>query len=117
MTALRWSLGCIAVLFGVGFVVLALLGSAFRRSFGASGHGPWFILLPALAMMLIFASVLFPLNRPLLHVAAVVALGMLGFCVQQILGEGEAPVWFAVLYLVIWFVYYWLAAWRPVAEA
>ncbi len=30
----------------------------------------------------------------------------------QILGEGDAPLWFAVAYLAAWFVYDWLAAWR-----
>lgn len=112
MNTLRWILGSIAVLFGGGFVLLVLLGNAFRRSFGASEHGPLFILLPALSMALLFAAILFPGNKPLLHLAAIAAVGLVGFCLWQIHAAGETPLWFAVAYLAAWFGYYWIAAWR-----
>lgn len=112
MNTLRWILGTIAVLFGGGFVVLVLLGNAFRGSFGASEHGPLFILLPVLGVALLLAGIVFPTCKPLLHLAAIAALGLVGFCLWQIVGKGEAPLWFAVAYLVAWLGYYWLAAWR-----
>lgn len=112
MNTLRWILGSIAVLFGGGFVVLVALGNAFRKSFGASEHGPLFTLLPVLGVAVLLATLVFPACKPLLHVAALAALGLIGFCLWQILGEGGAPLWFAVAYFVAWLVYYWLAAWR-----
>ncbi|HMN94920.1 MAG TPA: hypothetical protein PKC43_00720 [Phycisphaerales bacterium] len=117
MLILRVILGTVALLFGGGFVVLALLGSAFRQSFGASGHGPLFIGLPAIGVAILFAAILFPGSRPLLHVAAVTALALAAFCLWQILAKGEAPLWIAVAYLAAWLLYYWLAAWRGVAAA
>ncbi len=116
MNTLRWILGTIAVLFGGGFVILVLLGNAFRKSFGASEHGPLFIGLPVLGLALLLAAILFPANKPLLHIAAVAALGLVGFCLWQVFDAGEAPLWFAIVYLGAWFVYYWLAAWRVVPQ-
>ncbi|HMO63611.1 MAG TPA: hypothetical protein PKE47_00010 [Verrucomicrobiota bacterium] len=112
MNALRWVLGSLAVVLGGGFFILVLLGNAFRKSFGASEHGPLFIILPALGFALLFAAILFPGSKPLLHVAAIAALGLVGFCLWQIFSAGDAPLWLGVAYLATWFVYYWLAAWR-----
>ncbi len=112
MTALRWILGSIAALFGGGFVFLVVLSNAFRKSFGASEHGPLFMGLPVIALGLLLAAVLFPANKPLLHLAAIAALGLAGFCLWQIFTDSAVPLWFAVAYLLAWFVFYWLAAWR-----
>ncbi len=112
MNTLRWILGTIAVVLGGGFVVLVVLGNSFRKSLGASEHGPLFIGLPVLGVALLLAAILFPSSKPLLHIAAVAALGLVGFCLWQIFTQGEAPLWFAVAYCGTWFVYYWLAAWR-----
>lgn len=114
MNTLRWILGSIAVLFGGGFLSLVPLGNAFRKSFGASEHGPLFLGLPVVGILLLFAAVLFPANKLLLHIAAVAALGLIGFCLWQIFADGGTPLWFAVAYLVAWFSYYWLAAWQTV---
>jgi hypothetical protein len=112
MMALRWILGLIAAFLGGGFVFLVILANAFRKSFGASEHGPLFIGLPVIAIGLLLAAILFPANKPLLHIAAAAALGLVGFCLWQIFANGEIPLWFAVAYLMAWFSYYWLAAWR-----
>jgi len=116
MNTLRWMLGSIAVVLGAGFVILVLLGNAFRKSFGASEHGPWFIGLPALGIALLLSAILFPSSKPLLHIAALAALGLAGFCLWQIVGEGETPLWFAIAYLVAWFVFYGLAAGRGTTQ-
>lgn len=112
MNTLRWILGTIAVVVGGGFVILVVLGNAFRKSFGASEHGPLFIGIPVLGIALLLAAILFPSYKPLLHVAAVAALGLVGFCLWQIFSEGGTPLWFAVAYLALWFIYYGLAVWR-----
>lgn len=112
MNTLRWILGSIAVLFGGGFVALALQGNAFRKSFGASEHNPLLLGLPVAGVLLLLIAILFPSSKPLLHVAAVSALGLLAFCFWQICREGATALWFAVAYLTTWFAYYWLAAWR-----
>lgn len=112
MTALRWILGLIAAFFGGGFVFLVVLSNSFRKSFGASEHGPLFLGLPVIALGLLLAAIIFPASKPLLHLAAVAAFGLIVFCLWQIFGHGEVPLWYAVTYLVAWFVYYWLAAWR-----
>lgn len=117
MTALRWILGVFAAVFAGGFVFLVFIANGFRRSFGASENGPLFIALPVLGLALLLAAILFPSSKPLLHCAAVAALGLVGFCLWQIFKEGEAPLWFAVVYLAAWFVYYWLAAWRGVGPS
>lgn len=112
MNTLRWILGTIAVFFGGGFALLVVLGNAFRKSFGASEHGPLFIGLPVLGLALLLAAILFPASKPLLHIAAVAALGLIGFCLWQIFSESAVPLWFAIAYLAAWFIYYWHAAWR-----
>jgi hypothetical protein len=117
MNTLRWILGSIAVVIGGGFVFLVLLGNAFRKSFGASEHGPLFIGLPVVGIALLLAAILFPSSKPLLHIAAVAALGLIAFCVWQIFSQGEVPLWFAVAYLAAWLVYYWLAAWRITSQS
>lgn len=117
MSLLRWTLGLIGLVFGVGFVTLAVLGSAFRKSFGASGHSALFIGLPTLGVALLLAAILFPTHKPLLHIAALTALGLAALCLWQIVGEGATPLWFAIGYLGVWFVYYWLAAWRGTAQS
>jgi hypothetical protein len=116
MNALRWILGSIAVLLGGGFVGLALLGNAFRKSFGASEHSPILLGLPVAGVLLLLSALLFPANKPLLHVAAVSALGLLASCLWQICREGATALWFAVAYLTTWFGYYGLAVWRAAPQ-
>ncbi len=112
MTALRWILGLIAVFFAGGFTFLVIISNAFRKSFGASANGPLFLIAPLAGLGLLLAAILFPTNKPLLHVAAVAAVGLVGFCIWQIVAEAAVVLWLALAYLALWFLYYWLAAWR-----
>ncbi|MFO1488964.1 MAG: hypothetical protein U1F65_10850 [Verrucomicrobiota bacterium] len=116
MNALRWILGSITVLFGGGFVFLMIVGNGFRRSFGASETSPLVVVLPLIGFLMLFAAILFPGSKPLLHTAAVAALSLIGFCLWIIFKEGDVPMWFAVAYLIAWLIYYWLAAWRAVPQ-
>lgn len=112
MNALRWILGSITLLFGGGFVFLMIVGNAFRKSFGASETSPLVIVLPLIGFALLFGAILFPGSKALLHTAAVAALGLAGFCLWIIFKESAPSMWLAVVYLIAWFAYYWLAAWR-----
>lgn len=112
MTALRWILGIIAAVFAGGFVFLVIISNGFRRSFGASEHGPLFIGLPMAALAVLLAALIFPAYKPLLQVAAVAAAGLVAFCAWQMLAEKETPLWDALVYLAAWFAYYWRAVWR-----
>ncbi|HMP84220.1 MAG TPA: hypothetical protein PKA41_16095 [Verrucomicrobiota bacterium] len=102
MNTLRWILGSIAVVLGGGFVILVLFGNAFRKSFGASEHGPLFIGLPVIGVGLLLAAILFPSSKPLLHVATAATAGLVGFCGWQIFAKDEAPLWFAVEHPAAW---------------
>lgn len=116
MNTLRWILGIIGVLFGGGFVILAIVGSGFRKSFGASDTNPLLIAMPMLAIVLLLAAIFFPSSKPLLHVAAVAALGLVGYFLWEIFKQGEAPFWLAIVYLAAWSVFYWHAAWRNIPQ-
>lgn len=115
MNALRWMLGIIAAVFGGGFVVLVVLANAFRSSFGATEHGPWFIGPPVVASGLLLAAILYPSSKPLLHSAALAALGLASVCLWLILAQGETSLWFALVYLATWFLYYGLAVGRDLS--
>lgn len=116
MNILRWILGSITILFGGGFMFLMIIGNGFRKSFGASDTSPLVVVLPLLGFLLLFGAILFPGCKPLLHAAAVAALSLVCFCLWIIFKEGDAPMWLAVIYLVGWLAYYWLAAWRNIPQ-
>ena len=115
MNVLRWILGSIALALGGGFVFLVIISNAFRRSFGASPNGALLLILPLVALGVLLAALLFPACKPLLHVAAVAAVGLVGFCIWQMVAESATVLWLALLYLAAWFAFYWLAAWRVAA--
>lgn len=106
MLAFRWILGLLAVGLGGGFVFLVLVGNALRRSFGASPKGPYVPVLPLLAILLLVAGLIAPHCRPLLHLAAIAALGLAVACVWQIVTDAAVVLWLGVGYLALWFVFY-----------
>lgn len=112
MNTLRWILGAVLVLVGGGFVVLSVIGGGFRKSFGASPVGPLVTLLPLLGMALLLAGLVWPSARLLLHAGAGAAVVLTGLCVWQIVAESATILIAAILYLALWLVFYWQAAWR-----
>lgn len=106
MLTLRWCLGLVAGLLGGGFLVLFFVSNGFRRSFGASENNPLVAVLPLAAIGLLVAGVIAPGSRLLLHLAALAALGLVGFCVWQLIKEAATVMWFALLYLTAWLVFY-----------
>ena len=111
MNIFRCILGSIAVVACVGFVALVMLANVARSLLSAPEYGPLFIVLPVVGGGILVAAISFPANKPLLHIAAVAAAGLVGFFVWQTIAEGGGMwLWFA--YLAAWFVYYYLAAWH-----
>ncbi len=111
MNTLRWTLGVISVLFGGGFFALFVVSNGIRRSFGASENNPLLVILPLAAGGLLFAALVWPSNKTLLHVGAVAAVALVAFCVWQIVTESATVLWCALLYLALWFVFYGSKAW------
>jgi hypothetical protein len=108
MLALRWLLGAVIVVLGGGFLLLCVVASGFRKSFGASELGPLIVILPIVALAILFSGVLFPHARALLHVGAISAVGLIGFCIWQILTESAIILLFGIAYLITWLAFYWL---------
>ena len=106
MLALRWILGLSAVGLGSGLVFLLVVGSAFRRSFGASSTGPLMPIAVGLAIVLLIAGLIAPQCRPLLHAAAIAAAGLAVFFLWQIVTDAAVVLWFGIAYLALWFVFY-----------
>jgi hypothetical protein len=117
MNTLRWTLGVISVLFGSGFVALFVVSNGFRRSFGASENNPLLVILPLAAVGFLFAALVWPMNKPLLHAGAVAAVALVAFCIWQIISEAATVLWFALIYLALWFVFYGAKAWGTPAAA
>ena len=111
MNTLRWILGIATVLLLGGGLFLFMVANGFRKSFGASENHPLLVILPVAAAGLLFAGLLLPANKPLLHGAAVVAVGLVGICIWSLIREAATVCWFAIFYLCAWLVYYGLAAW------
>lgn len=115
MYALRWFLGITLAVLGTGVGLLVVFADAFRRSFGASENNPVPLVMLLFAGMLLFAALVFPGNRLLLHSAAVAALGLAAGCVWQIVAESAIVLWPALGWLGLWFAFYAKALRAPQA--
>ena len=103
--ALRWALGAIAIVVGIGWLSLALIGNTFRSSFGASGVGLLTRVGPVLMLALVLASVVLPNHRVLLHATAVVvgaACVGLAFVLRESIFVGTV----GLAYCAAWFAFY-----------
>ena len=107
MLALRWVLGLLLGGIGGGFLLLMVVGSGFRKSFGASEISPMLQLLPIAAMVVLFAGLIAPSNRLLLHIGAASAVAVMGYCVWAIIYESATVLWLVLVYLVMWLYFYW----------
>jgi hypothetical protein len=117
VTTLRWILGLIIALLGGGYVILLVVSNGLRKSFGASETNPLLVVLPLVAVAVLAAALVWPANRTLLHIAAIAAVGLIGFCVWQMISESVTVLWFGIIYLVAWLVFYWQAAWQTVTAS
>lgn len=110
MIALRWTLGLILAGLGGGFIVLSIVASGFRKSFGASPVNPLITILPVVAMIVLLAGLVWPANRALMHTGAIAALALIAFCVYLMISGSAVVVWFGVFYLAAWLWFYWKTA-------
>ncbi len=67
--------------------------------------------LPMLAVVLLLGALCAPHNRPLLHCAAVAALGFVGYAVSRMSRQPIGFTVFAVVYVAAWMCFYWQSAW------
>lgn len=107
MTVLRWALGLLLGALGAGFLVLITVANGFRKSFGSSPISPLLVALPFAAAAVLLAALIAPTNRQLLNVAAVLALGLIGLCIWQLIAESATVMFWAIAYLLLWLYFYW----------
>ena len=104
MLGLRWTLGIVTVLVSAMLLAIAIVGGGFRRSFGAADNP----LPTALALgtsALVLASLVWPAQRLLLHVVAVL---MVAIVVGSLLLMREALVtaMLGVVFAAAWLSFY-----------
>lgn len=105
MQGLRWSLGVVSILAGIGWLALGVFGNSFRSSFGASAVDLLTRVGPVVVMALVAASVMVPGNRVLLHLtAAAVAAACVGGLL--VLRESIFVGALCLAYGAAWFVFY-----------
>ena len=109
MNFLRWFLIIFTAFYGLAYAAILVIGSGFRRSFGASSaiasiEG----LLPIPIIVLLLLSLRVGAGRTILHVtaAAVVLAGV--YCVTQMTAKFD-PSWIFLVHLCLWLLYYALA--------
>ena len=105
MQALRWSLGIVSAVAGIGWLVLGVFGSSFRASFGASAADLLTRVGPVIVMALVLVSVLVSGNKVLLHLTAVAVVTA---CVGGVMVMRESLFvgTLCLAYGVAWFVFY-----------
>ena len=108
MLGLRWTLGIVTVLVSAMLLAIAIVGGGFRRSFGASDN-PLPTVLTLAASALVLASLVWPEQRVLLHVVAVlmaaIAVGSLFLMrealVTAVLGAAYAAAWLSFYFRLL----------------
>lgn len=111
MNTLRWTIGIITTLLAAAWIALDVIGSGFRRSFGASATSPLLSIGPIVAALLVIASVGWPERRVLVHIVAVVMLALCIGCLY-LARETAFVATLGLAYAGLWFLYYYRAVWR-----
>ena len=105
MLGLRWTLGIVTVVVTVVFLVIAVVGGNFRRSFGASDN-PLPTVLTLVVSALVLSSLLWPEQRVLLHVVAVLMAAIVVaslFVAREALVTGMLGVAYAAAWLSLYY--------------
>ena len=106
MSSLRWTLGIVAALFTAAIIAIAVIGGGFRRSFGAPDNSPLIESIILLAAGLVFASLLWPDRRMLMHTVAVLMAALCIGC-AFIARETIFTATMGWSYAAGWFVFYY----------
>lgn len=80
MIFLRWLLGLTSIGVLGAIVLLVVVARDFRRSFGSTMPHPLLVGGLVFAVLVMFAGVLWPQLRPLLHAGAACAVALAGLC-------------------------------------
>lgn len=110
MNALRWTIGLVTTLVAAGWILLNVIGGGFRRSFGASDNSAVLVPIGLIAAALIMASIIWPEQRSLMHVVALVMLGLLVASVA-LMRDTVFIGSLALCYVIAWFVFYYRTVW------
>jgi hypothetical protein len=108
MLGLRWTLGIVTALVTLMIVAIAVVGGGFRRSFGASDN-PIPTALTLVVSALVLASLVWPEQRVLMHVVAVLMVALVVgslFLVRETLvtamfGVAYAAAWLSLYYRLL----------------
>lgn len=111
MNTLRWILVVGTASAMIGFIVLLTIADGFRRSFGASEHGPLVAILPLIAALLFLGALVWPEPKALRHVAAVMALILAGLSIW-VFQESAFIGSLGLIYSGLWGFWYWRVVWQ-----
>lgn len=109
MNTLRWFLLVCTALALVGFIALLTIADRFRRSFGASEHGPLLVILPLAVALVFLGALVWPEPKALRHIAAVMALILAGLSLR-VFQESAFIGSLGLVYSGLWGVWYWRMA-------
>lgn len=107
---LRWILGIVIAVASIGFIAIAVIGGGFRRSFTGSDNAALFVVAALVCTGLVMASLVWQERRMLMHVVAVLMLGLCIACVF-VARETMFVASLGVLYAVGWFAFYYRTVW------
>jgi hypothetical protein len=105
MLGLRWTLGIVTALVTLMILAIAVVGGGFRRSFGAS-HNPIPTVLTLVVSTLVLASLVWPEQRALMHLVAVLMLALVAgslFLMRESLGTAMLGVAYAAAWLSLYY--------------
>ena len=111
MTGLRWTIGIVTAVVALGTVALATIGGGFRRSFGASDNSAAIIAAIVIFAALTIASVAWPERRALMHVVALLMIGLCAACIvlaRQTLFVATV----GIVYVASWLMVYYRMVWQ-----
>lgn len=111
MNTLRWVLIIATAATLIGFIALLMMADGFRRSFGASEHGPLFAVLPILMGLVLLCALILTEPQVLRHVAAVMALILAGLSIW-VFRETAFIGSLGLIYSGLWGLWYWQAVWH-----
>ena len=111
MIALRWIIGLVTVIVALGAIALNVIGGGFRRSFGASDNSPLVIVVTLIVTGLVIASVVWPERRGLMHIVAILMVGLCIGCVF-LARETVFVATIGALYAAAWLTLYYRSVWQ-----
>lgn len=111
MNGLRWTIGIVTAVAALGTIVIAVIAGGFRRSFTGSDNSAPLIAGVVIFAALVIASVAWPERRALMHIVALVMLGLCIACVA-VARQTVFVATVGILYAASWLTFYYRAVWQ-----